>query len=49
MFLELDTTKRRHSFYYNTFPFLGWIDTPDSSVKLNYFKAVTASVIGHTM
>lgn len=49
MFLEIDTTKRRHSLYYSTYPAFGWVDTPDSSLKLNYFKASVASLVGHTM
>ena len=49
MQFELDQTVRRHSYYYNTFPMLGWVDTPDSSIKLNYFKASIAGLVGNTM
>lgn len=49
MILELDTTKRRHSMYYSNYAHLGWVDTPDSSLRTNYLKATTAGLIGCTM
>lgn len=48
MFFEIDDIKRRHSAYYDTYNFHGWVEAPDSSIKFNFFRGALAGTIAST-